>query len=195
MVNYNNSTIYKLCCNDLSVTDIYVGSTTNFKMRKHDHKSRYNNELGKCYNLVVYTCIRKNGGWSNWDMIEIEKYEASDKHDLHKRERHWMESLKSSLNKTIPTRTGKEHYEANKETLLENKRAYYKKNKEALLEKNKAYYEKNKEYLTEYHRKYKRAYYEKNKEALKEKRKAYYKRVNTLSTGDARVKQFLKDDK
>ena len=54
MVNYNNSTIYKLCCNDLSVTDIYVGSTTNFKMRKHDHKSRYNNELGKSYNLVVY---------------------------------------------------------------------------------------------------------------------------------------------
>ena len=40
MVNYNKSTIYKLCCKDTEITDEYVGSTTNFSRRKAHHKSK-----------------------------------------------------------------------------------------------------------------------------------------------------------
>ena len=38
MVNYENSVIYKLCCTDPTVTEVYVGSTTNFRKRKNQHK-------------------------------------------------------------------------------------------------------------------------------------------------------------
>jgi predicted GIY-YIG superfamily endonuclease len=30
--------MYKIVCKDLSITDVYVGSTTNFTNRKRDHK-------------------------------------------------------------------------------------------------------------------------------------------------------------
>ena len=37
-VNYANTCIYKLVCRDLSVTDCYVGSTTDMTKRKYSHK-------------------------------------------------------------------------------------------------------------------------------------------------------------
>ena len=91
MVNYTNSSIYKLCCKDPTITDIYIGSTTNFTRRKQDHKKNTN---GVSCNIYVYRFIRENNGWDNWDMIEIEKYEATDKKHLETRERYWIETLK-----------------------------------------------------------------------------------------------------
>ena len=37
-IDYTQTTIYKICCNDTAITDIYVGSTTNFANRKYGHK-------------------------------------------------------------------------------------------------------------------------------------------------------------
>ena len=37
--DYSNTIIYKLCCNDPSITEIYIGHTTNFTQRKNRHKS------------------------------------------------------------------------------------------------------------------------------------------------------------
>ncbi len=130
MVNYNKSTIYKLCCKDTEITDEYVGSTTNFNRRKACHKSKCHSETGHSYNYRVYECIRDNGGWDNWDMVEIEKYCASDKNDLHKRERYWIEILKSNLNKQIPSKTKDEIKEYQKEYWEE----YYEKNQEKIKE-------------------------------------------------------------
>ena len=73
MVNYNKSTIYKLCCKDTEITDEYVGSTTNFSRRKSGHKKVVHSASHKDGNLKVYLCIREYGGWINWDMVEIEK--------------------------------------------------------------------------------------------------------------------------
>ena len=87
MTKYDQSIIYKLRCKDTNITEIYVGSTTNFKHRKYCHKSRCNSVTLKGYNLKVYKFIRDNGGFENWCMIEIEKYNAIDKRDLEKRER------------------------------------------------------------------------------------------------------------
>ena len=56
MVNYNKSTIYKLCCKDTEITDEYVGSTTNFSRRKAEHKSHCHNENGSAYHFKVYEC-------------------------------------------------------------------------------------------------------------------------------------------
>jgi len=73
----------------------------------------------------LYQCIRDNGGFENWDMVEVEKYEATDKQDLHKRERYWIETLKSSLNRVIPTQGRKEHYQVHKERINDISRQYY----------------------------------------------------------------------
>jgi predicted GIY-YIG superfamily endonuclease len=77
MVNYNNSIIYKLCCKDPEITEIYVGSTTNFYRRKQKHKSTCNNSNDKGYNLNIYQFIRDNGGWENWQMVEVERYKCN----------------------------------------------------------------------------------------------------------------------
>ena len=177
MVNYNKSIIYKLCCRDVAVKDEYVGSTTNFQRRKAQHKVDCSNNNKN--NLKVYVYIRENGGWDNWDMVEVERYEATDKGNLHSRERYWIETFKSRLNGQIPTQTKKEHYEANKEVILEQKKEYYEANKEVILERRKKRYEANKEALIEHQKEY----YEANKEKINEK--------VTCECGSVVVKQCL----
>jgi hypothetical protein len=39
MPKYEKAVVYKLCCDDPEITDIYVGSTCNFKVRKWNHKA------------------------------------------------------------------------------------------------------------------------------------------------------------
>lgn len=119
MDRYMQSSIYKLSCKDINITDIYIGSTINFGHRKHDHKSRCINPNVKGYNRCVYKFIRANGGWSNWEMRQIEEYKAADKQALERRERFWIEKYKSTLNKYVPTRTMKE-YRTQKEYNIQN---------------------------------------------------------------------------
>ena len=151
--NYSESIIYKLCCKDLTVVEIYIGSTTNFKVRKNQHS--YNSQYGK---IKVYEYIRENGGFSNWDMIQVEQYNAKDKRDLESRERYWLETLNATLNNNIPCSSGKE-----------SDKRYNDKNKE----KAKEYYEENKEKIKEYSKEHAKKYREKNKEKIKESRKIY----------------------
>jgi len=145
MVNYSQSIIYKICCRNPDIKEIYIGSTTNFYRRKQQHKNRCNNSNDKSYNLNVYKFIRANGNWDNWDMIIIEKFECNDKLELHKQERYILEQLGASLNSNIPNRSSKEYREKNKEKKKEYLKEYYENNKEKNKQKNKEYYEKNKE--------------------------------------------------
>jgi len=160
MVNYNNSIIYKLCCKDVTITDIYVGSTTNFIQRKRAHKNSCFNENNKKYNFNVYRFIREHGGWCNWSMVQIENYNCENKRELETRERYWFEELKAKLNSKFPSRTRKEYRENNKKIIKEKKREYNENNKEIVQEYSKEYYEKNKGKAKEY--------YEINKQKLLE---------------------------
>ena len=38
-IDYSKTISYKIVCNDLSITDCYVGHTTDFTKRKSHHKS------------------------------------------------------------------------------------------------------------------------------------------------------------
>jgi hypothetical protein len=107
-IDYNNTIIYKIVCNDLTIQDVYVGSTTNFTKRKHTHKNNCISEKYHNHNLKVYEFIRNNGGWSNWSMIEIEKYPCNNKIEAEKRERYWYEELNAKLNSRIPYITWEE---------------------------------------------------------------------------------------
>jgi predicted GIY-YIG superfamily endonuclease len=132
MVNYTNTIIYKLCNKDFD--GIYVGSTTNFESRRRQHKHACNNVIFKS---KVYRIIRNNGGWDIWDMIVIEKYEATDKKDQLIRERYWMEALNSTLNDQSSYRTEEENIELEKIWAKGYQKEYREKNKDSLGESQK----------------------------------------------------------
>jgi hypothetical protein len=145
ITDYSKTIIYKLCCNDINITDIYIGHTTNFTKRKNCHKRNTYNENDKKYNIKVYQFIRENGGWDNWSMIMVEEYSCNSKLEAEKRERELIEELKASLNCIIPTRNKKEYYQDKKEHIKIVHKKYYINNNDKLKEKDKEYYENNKE--------------------------------------------------
>ena len=60
IIDYSKTIIYKLVCNDLNTTDVYVGHTTNYVKRKASHKERCNNEKSKKYNWYHYQPHRRS---------------------------------------------------------------------------------------------------------------------------------------
>ena len=145
MPNYNNTVIYKIKHNeDYDDLNIYVGSTTNFRCRKCEHKSNCNHENCKDYNLKIYQYIRDNGGWDQFVMVLIEEYPCNSKNEKEIRERYHIDILKPKLNCNIPTRTKKEYKNNNKEKIREQSKIYYENNKDEINEKKKEYYKNNK---------------------------------------------------
>ena len=114
MSRYSNSIVYKLCCTDVSVTDIYVGSTCNFAKRKSQHKSKCLNESAAKHNLPVYQYIRENGGWENWQMVQLLSFSCQTPREKELKEREFVDLLKPKLNRQIPTRGMKEYRELHK---------------------------------------------------------------------------------
>ena len=113
-IDYSKTIIYKIVCNDLNVTDIYIGHTTNFKERKRNHYNAVKNDIK--YNCKLYQTIRENGGWNNWSMIELEKfYCCRDRNEAVARERFYYETLNANLNSQVPTRTKAEYMATHKE--------------------------------------------------------------------------------
>jgi hypothetical protein len=175
IIDYSNTSIYKLCCNDPSITDVYVGHTTNFTNRKRTHKSNCIYENRNAYNIYVYQFIREHGGWDNWSMIEIEKISCIDGNDACKNERRHIELLGATLNKRVPYRTQSEHIEYVKEyhkkyyakEEIKIKTNEYQKKYNETIKKN---YASNKNNIKDT----KREYYQLNKDKLKEYGKKYY---------------------
>jgi len=175
-IDYSKTVIYKIVCNDLTITDLYVGSTVNFISRKSQHKQACN----KCEKYKVYQIINDNGGWENWSMVEIEKYPCNNGNEARTRERYWFEELHAKLNASYPIRSYKEYNDTNKE----NRKEYRKINKDIIAEKRKIYDEKNKDIKKEY----KKRYYQENKERIKAKANKYYQ--DNTETVKANVKKY-----
>ena len=183
-INYQNTIIYKIVCNDLNIKDLYVGHTTDFRRRKNGHKSQCMNENSKGFNYKIYQIIRKNGGWDNWSIIEIEKYPCNDSNEATARERYWFETLEAKLNMIYPVRPKKEYLEtnkekrkyilskyreANKDKIKELQKQYRKINQEQLKSYSRSHYEKNKDRITNKIREYN----ENNKDVIKERKRIY----------------------
>ena len=199
-IDYSKTIIYKIVCNDLNVTETYVGHTTNFIKRKCGHKSNCNNEKSKNHNFKVYKIIRDNGGWDNWTMIQICEYPCNSLQEATAEERRQYELLNAILNTVIPGRTKQQYYEENKDILLEKMKIYYEENrdkkieyakkycgenKDIISEKGKIYRDKNKKNKMEYDKIYRevnknkkkeqdKKWYEKNKEKILERIKQKY---------------------
>lgn len=101
-IDYSNTIIYKITCDDKNVKDLYVGHTTNFVQRKHFHKQNCNNEASQHYSSKLYKTIRANGGWVNWNMEVIAMYNCCDHYDARKRENESINSLGANLSSVMP---------------------------------------------------------------------------------------------
>ena len=156
MVDYKNACVYKICCKDPNIKDVYIGSTCNLIRRRAEHKRKCYDKNGKSFNSAVYRFIRDHGGWGNWIMLKIKDTPCDNVDELRLKEREEFEKIGATLNSYYPKRSeeenkeyykekNKEYYEKNKEEIKE----YYKKNKEKILEKVREYYEGKKEKLKE----------------------------------------------
>jgi hypothetical protein len=148
-INYAKTLIYKIVCNDLNITECYVGHTTDFVCRKKSHKTHCINEKDINHNLKIYKIIRDNGGWENYSMIEIEKFPCQDVQEAKKKEREWFEKLNSILNTIYPQRNKEEYLIANKDKIAIYMKEYANKNKDEIAIYKKKYAEKNKDEIKE----------------------------------------------
>jgi hypothetical protein len=96
-IDYSNTIIYKITCKDPSITDVYVGHTTNFVQRKNAHKQSCKND-----NCKLYTVIRDNGGWQNWNMEIVNFFNCHDHYEARKNEQEYFILLNATLNSIEP---------------------------------------------------------------------------------------------
>jgi hypothetical protein len=135
-IDYANTVIYKIVCNDLNITQCYVGHTTDLVRRRQHHKKACIYEKGPEYNTKKYKIIRDEGGFENWNMILIEKYPCLDVYEAKKKEREWYEKLNSKLNTLSPQRTltNQEYYIANREHIIKQVQIYAANHKKEIAE-------------------------------------------------------------
>lgn len=92
-IDYSKSIIYKIICNDFSIKDTFVSSTTNFTKKKYQHSWEC-----KVNPTKLYQFIRDNGGWENWTMVMIEEYPCKNSLEQVAREMYWRDKLNATLN-------------------------------------------------------------------------------------------------
>ena len=141
MPDYSKTVIYKIVCKDETVDYLYVGSTTDLKRRKREHKSSCNNINCKKYNQKNYKEIRDHNGFENFEIIKIEDYPCDNIRQAEKREEEFRINLNADMN-------SQRCYTTTEQRKLQIKK-YRDLNKNILNEKakikSKEYYENNKD--------------------------------------------------
>ena len=164
MVNYQFGKLYKLV--DNTNGNCYVGSTCEqyLSRRLACHVGEYRRYLtNKRKTKITSFDIIANGCY---EIVLLENYPCNSIDELHERERHFIETLQSVVNKNLPNRNGKDWRDANKSYNAE----YYEKNKESFKTYFGQYYKNNKEKIL----KMKKEYTSNNSESIKEYNKQYY---------------------
>ena len=134
---------------------VYIGSTIKtLNIRFRGHKT-----LKDCTSQEILK-------YSDAKIELIECYECENKEQLTRREGEYIKKY-NCVNERIAGRTRQEHYQENKEELLQKKKEYREKNKEVINEKAKEYYQENKEVINEK----KKDHYQENREEVLKKAK------------------------
>lgn len=174
-------TMYKIQPKNKDIFFSYIGHTSNFNERKHQHiKNTTNINDKKHYHLKLYQTIRDNGGWDSWEIVEIEKYECPSKLKARMREQELMIQHSVNLNTCKAFITEEERKKKKQE--ITNK--YKAENAELIKEQQQQYKQEHKEIIKEQMRKYreehkaeiyekKKQYMEANKEHMQAKKKAW----------------------
>ena len=90
-IDYSNTIIYKIFCKNKNINEVYIGHTTNLIKRKYQHKIECKNNLNK--KLNIYNTIRENGGWDNWDMLEITTYNCKNSEEARIKENEYYKLI------------------------------------------------------------------------------------------------------
>jgi len=188
--------MYKICPKNTDLKYCYIGQTTNFGNRQRQHlKNTVTKSDKKHYHLKHYQAIRENGGWDEWEMVEIEKFNGKTNLEARMREQELIKQNNANLNSVsafvteeqrVSTKKAitEKYREENKELLKEQTKKYKEDHKDIIAEQMKKYREENKEKIRaktkeyiennkEKHDETQKAWREKNKEISKEKRKIY----------------------
>lgn len=144
MPDYSQGKIYAIRSHQTD--DIYIGSTIDTLARRMvGHRQAYKrHQNGKTNFVSSFNIIKYDDAY-----IELmEECKCENKAQLHKREGQLIRE-NACVNKLIAGRTKAEHYQDNKEAILEQKKQYHQDNKGRKKEYNKQYREANKEKIRE----------------------------------------------
>jgi len=143
--------MYKICPKNKDLNYCYIGQTTNFTNRKRQHiKNTVTESDKKHYHLKHYETIRQNGGWNDWEIVELEKFNGKTKLEARMREQELIKEHKANLN-SVSAFVTEEERSSTKKTITEK---YRENNKELLKEQTKQYKEEHKEIISEQMKKY-----------------------------------------
>jgi hypothetical protein len=174
MIDYVKTIIYKICCNDETIKECYVGHTTNFKQRKIEHKFACCNENSKSYNCKVYSFIRDNGGFNNWKFIEIEKFPCNSKEEAHMRENYWYFNLKATLNTIAPSLDlEKQNIRENRKRVIEQLKRKFADKRGMIKAERLKYLEDNAEQIKEHQTLVRKKYCDTNRDRINSRMREY----------------------
>jgi len=94
-INYAEMIFYKICCSSTNITKVFVGHTTNVNQRKHTLKKQTQSET-YCSDMIEF--IKNSGGWENWSLQILEKYECKTHIDIVLREIYHTDALNHKMN-------------------------------------------------------------------------------------------------
>ena len=97
--DYTNTVIYKISCKDPSVTDLYVGHTTDFTKRLKSHRHACGDATAQ---NKLYTFMREHGGWQNWKMEMVYFFGCNGLSEAREKEQEYFVSLGATLNSIEP---------------------------------------------------------------------------------------------
>jgi hypothetical protein len=162
--DYSKTKIYMLKEIDNDDSEIYIGHTINWRIRKSNHKRNCNNASLPKYNYKVYNHIRINGGWCKWKMYLLEECFCNNKIEAKMKEQEYIKIYNPTLN-VIKAFVSDEEKK-------ERERIYYQNNKKEINKTHKVYNKNNKEKVAEC----KKVYRDNHKEELSASNKEYYQK-------------------
>ena len=139
---------------------IYVGSTTNYEVRKRSHKNVSKNINDKHYNTPLYCYIRNNGGFDYFEVVPVSFMKLETKIQLLIEEQKEIDKFSFLLNKyvSLPSiqhlkelkrKDNKKYMENHREKISELKKKYYEEHKDEITKKVKLWRGNNKDKIYE----------------------------------------------
>ena len=163
--------------------DFYIGSTINLHRRIISHKTSCNNQNDHKYNLKIYKTIRENGGWDNWQIVEIDKLINVTSIQARQSEEEWRVKIDAKLNSQRAYISKEDSDNNKKEYLIEytklNKEKIYKQRHEYIIHNpEKIRQQRHEEYIRhrERYKETSKKYREENQEQLKSKKYEEYEK-------------------
>jgi hypothetical protein len=120
-------TIYEIRPVNKELVYSYIGSTKNFRNRKHQHKRDCNNFNSTNHNIKLYQFIRDNGGFEMFEMIPLEEYECDTRIQSYIREQYFINQIDNKLNMIKAFISTEERKEYKKNNNIKNGKQYRKR--------------------------------------------------------------------